>query len=380
MSAATASLLAELRSPHAGVERLHLNNAGIAPTCARAVQAGQRALAGMQDGYFAAPKLLHDHEAARASFARLLGAASEDLAFFHTCAAAASQVALGLSLRPGAEVVVIDQEYASMAYPWRRAAERAGARIVVVESTPDLQCPSERILAAISPRTRVVACSWVQYQTGATIDLRAVADRVHEVGGWLVVDVMQGVGVMPFDMRAHGVDAVCGGTHKWLLGPLSHGYLALAPDRATELAPLLHGAWTYGSPDAEFDPHRPPRPDARRFEPGTPLLVGAISGAAAVELLLAIGIEVVHAEVQLLASTLDAGLRARGYSPLRAPDAASPIVNFRPRRDASEVAAALLRAGASVAVRAGGLRISPHVHNGPQHIDRCLELLEQIDR
>ena len=63
-------------------------------------------------------------------------------------------------------------------------------------------------------------------------------------------DAIQGLGVLPFDLTDLGVDIVCGGTHKWLGGPLWHGFLAMQPQRASELAPLLHGAMTYGTTDA----------------------------------------------------------------------------------------------------------------------------------
>ena len=221
------------------------------------------------------------YEQARGSFARLTGARPEDVALMQTCAAAISQVALGLALRPGDEIVTTDQEYPSNAYPWYAAAQRASALIRVVRSQPDYSLPTESVLTAIGPQTRVVAVSWVQFQTGAVLDLRAISDACRRHGAWLVVDAIQGLGVMPFDLLQLGVDAVCGGTHKWLCGPLGQGFLALAPGRAAELAPLLHGAMTYGTPEDAVDPSRPPRPDARRFEPGSPPLLSAAGAAAA---------------------------------------------------------------------------------------------------
>src|SRR5439155_1637471 len=139
----------------------------------------------------------------------------------------------------------------SNAYPWYRAAERAGA---VVKTAP-----VDRIGDAIGASTRVVAVSWVQYSTGASVDLRALADTLHARGGagadrWLVVDAIQGIGIAPFALAALGVDVVCGGTHKWLLGPLGHGLMACAPGRQATMTPVLHRAMTYGTPhdvDAE---------------------------------------------------------------------------------------------------------------------------------
>src|SRR5690349_17228992 len=111
---AASRALAELRAPLAPTERLHLNNAGVGPMTARASAAGARALESMRDGSLAIPALLRDYESARATFAKLVGAAAPgDVSFFQTCASAISQVALGFPFKAGDEIVVIDQEYPS---------------------------------------------------------------------------------------------------------------------------------------------------------------------------------------------------------------------------------------------------------------------------
>lgn len=375
------ALLEELRAPLAGTDRLHLNNAGVSPMTRVAREAGTRILDVMLEGSLGIPALIKEVEDARATFARLVGCARDDLAFFQTCAAAISQVALGFPFRAGDEIVLVDQEYPSNAYPWHRAAERAGARVVVVPSEPDFRVDLGRILAAIGPKTRVVTVSWVQFSTGAVLDLRALADAAHARGAWLVVDAIQGLGVIPFDMAASGADAVCGGTQKWTLGPVGHGFLALAPGRATELFPLMHGAMTYGTPDDPVDPSRPPRTDPRRFEPGTPLALGAVTGAASVELLLGIGIERVQLEALRMADLVADHARERGLEvrrhegPVR-----GPIVTVVPKKASSKAMCdALRKEGCSVAPRGGGVRVSPHCHNGPQHLERFFALWDALE-
>lgn len=376
------ALLGELRAPLAGTDKLHLNNAGVSPMTRRARDAGARLLDVMLEGSLGIPALLAEVEGARATFARLVGCARDDLAFFQTCASAISQAALGFPFRAGDEIVLVDQEYPSNAYPWYRAAERAGARVVVVPSETDFRVDLGRVLAAIGPRTRVVAVSWVQFSTGAVLDLRALADAAHAQGAWLVVDAIQGLGVIPFDMAATGADAVCGGTQKWLLGPVGHGFLALAPGRARELTPLMHGAMTYGTPDDPVDPARPPRTDPRRFEPGTPLALGAVAAGASVELLLQIGLERVHREALAIADLVAEGAEGRGLEVRRHEGPGrGPIVTVVPKNAAAKaICDALRAAGCSVAPRGGGVRVSPHCHNGPQHVERFYALWDAIDR
>lgn len=360
-----------------------LNTAGIAPLCRPARRAIEEATQGLSRGWFAVDALFADYSRARAVYARLCGARPQDVAMFHTCAAALSQVALGLTLRPGDEIVVWDQEYASNAYPWHEAARRTGAVVRVVPSEPDFSLAQERLHAAITPRTRAMAVSWVQYKTGAVTDLQPLAQACRAVGAWLVVDAIQALGLFPLDLMALGIDAVAGGTHKWLCGPLGHGFLALAPGRAAELRPILQGAMTYGTPDDPVDPLRPALADARRFEPGSPLLLGALGGAAAIELLLELGIPRIHAAALQLADLLIEGLRARGLRLLLPATRGlrSPIVTFIPPGGAAGVertAAALLARRVACSRRAGGIRLAPHAFNTEEDLARFFQALDAV--
>lgn len=358
-----------------------LNAAGISPMCRPARSAIERAARSLTRGAFAIDELFADYGRARATYARLCGAQPHDVAMFHTCAAALSQVALGLTLAPGDELVLWDQEYPSNLYPWYEAARRSGAIVRVASSEPDFSLNQERLHTLITPRTRAVAVSWVQYQTGAVTDLLALSVACRAVGAWLVVDAIQALGIFPMDLAALGVDAVAGGTHKWLSGPLGHGFLALAPGRAVQLRPLLHGAMTYGGPDSSVDPERPALPDARRFEPGSPLLLGALGGAAAVELLVSLSLPQVHAAALQLADLLIDGLRERGARLLlpQASGLRSPIVTFVPRGAATQVekiARGLQAHRVACARRAGGIRLAPHAFNTEEDIARFFRALD----
>jgi cysteine desulfurase/selenocysteine lyase len=368
MSARSDHALAELCAAHAGRAAVHLNNAGVGPLTARAERALADVAAAARDGTLAVVPLLRRYEAARATFARLVGCTADDLAFFQTCAAALSQVAFGLPLRAGDTIVRLDQEYPSNAYPWHRAAERAGAHVITVASSPDLTIDHNALCAAIDHRTRVVAVSAVQYQTGAVVDLARVVDVAHRHGALVIVDAIQALGIQPFDMGALGVDAVCGGTHKWLLGPLGQGFLAVTPALRERLVPILQGAITYGTPDDAVVPDKPMRQDIHRFEPGTPHLLGACAGAASIELLLDVGIERARQRAMACAAYVEECARSAGFCVRARHD--SPFVVFTPHGDPKTVADRLRAASVAVGVRAGGLRITPHGFNDHDDVDR----------
>jgi len=362
---------------------VHLNNAGLSPVSlpARDVVirwAGRYAA----EGVFCGGDYLRAVKAARASLARLLDADPGEIAFFPSTAGAVSQVAFGIGLGPGDEVVTWDQEYGSNLHPWRAAAEEAGARLVVLPSGSDLATPAERILDALTPRTRAIGISWVQYRTGSMTELGPVAAEARRRGIWTVIDVIQGIGALPFSFRSLGIDAICGGSHKWLAAPIGAGYLCVRADRIGELRPRAVGAHTYGT--SEDVPRMDPtlRPDARRFEPGSlPVLEIAALGAA-VELLLEAGISEVSAEALRLSGMLADGLRILGYrvAAPNGPVQRTPIVTFAPgegspMKSVEAATAALARRKVAFAIRDPGIRLSPHAHNSEEDIARVLEAL-----
>jgi len=359
---------------------VHLNNAGVAPMCRPARQAITRCAELMAErGFYGVEPLIAEYERARSTFAELVGCPPQQLAMTQTCAASISLVAFGLDLRPTDEILFLDQEYPSNAYPWQAAAQRAGAGVKVIASGPDLSVDVDRLIDAISARTRVVALSWIQYQTGAQVELAPIAEACHRHGAWLVVDAIQGLGVVPFDLATSDADAVCGGCHKWLLGPLGHGFLGLAEGRAEELTPVLQGALSYGSPDDPYDLSRGLRTDARRFEPGAPPLLGATGGAAGARLLLELGVTEVNRAALEIADRVADAAEARGARVLsaRGQAARSPITTFVPAAPLAEVQAALQRAGVACAARGGGIRVAPHAFNSEDDVARLVAALDE---
>ena len=113
---------------------------------------------------------------------------------------------------------------------------RKGAEIVVVPSDDGSGVPTERLLAAIDERTRLVPVSHTLFRSAFVQDAQAIARRCREVGAVLLLDVYQSTGVLPLELEAWGVHAAMGGSVKWLCGGPGAGYLWVEPDFA--LTPL----------------------------------------------------------------------------------------------------------------------------------------------
>ena len=359
---------------------IHLNNAGVGPL----TQAAQEAIADMamlqgRKGFGAVPQMVEAYEATRDLYGQLVGVSGTHVSMMQTCAAAISQVAFGISYEPGDEILLCDQEYPSNAYPWFEAARRYNVEARVITSEENLDLLLEKVLAAITPKTKVVALSWVQYQSGTCSDLQTIKKKCEEMDAWLVVDAIQGLGMIPFPHDKVMPDAICSATHKWMLGPLGHGFLILSQERREALTPMMHGAMTYGTPEDLVERGKALRTDNLRFEPGNPLIWGAIGGAASLRVIFSIGIENIHRRAMALSHQLVNGLLALGAEILgqSLEQRMSPIVTFKiPHADMGALFAYLKEQNVLGAYRAGGIRLAPHAYNTEDEIAAVLDMIK----
>jgi cysteine desulfurase/selenocysteine lyase len=362
---------------------IHLNNAGQAPM---SIPARDELIAWAdrfaKEGAHVFPPLFQKFSEARIELGLLLGAEPNQVVFSQSAATAISQIALGLDLKAGDEIIVWDQEYPSNFYPWNMACERSGAKLVIARSGADLSTPLETIVKLVTPRTRVIATSWVQYRTGALMDLAALSAFARPKNIFTSADIIQGAGVLPFNFKELGLDAACGASHKWMCSSHSPGYFLLREEHFENIRPLTVGAMTYGTPDDLARIDAPMKPGPARFEPGGLPFVNAIALGASAKLIRECGIALIAQEAEWLARGLMHGLRERGYavSNPHGPHFRGAIVNFSPGADARlktipEIEAKLASGGVSIGKRAPGIRLSVHAHNTPDDIERVLALL-----
>ncbi len=364
---------------------IHLNNAGVAPISRPSLESlahWSRRL--YEEGTHAIPDVFLELEGTRHLLAQFLNAAPETTVFFQGTANAISQVAFGLTLKPGDEIILWDQEYPSNFYPWRDAARSAGAKLVVVPS-PDinLSSPVERLKEKITNRTRVIAFSWVQFQTGAMTDLKEMTTIAKENRILTVADIIQGAGHIPFDFKNSGLDVACGGSHKWLVSPPGVGFICTTPAVFNELRPQAVGAFTYGTPNDLSNVDAIMQTGPQKFEPGSRPILDIMAFGATLRLLLEVGIESISKEVENLAGYLINGLKEHGYT-IRSPHGNGQhrggIVTFAPNSKSAlktleQMDAALIAQKISFAKRGDGIRLSPHAFNTIDNLNATLKAL-----
>ncbi len=313
-------------------------------------------------------------EVVRKKIALFLGAETEEVAYFQTTASAISQAAFGIPLGKGDEILTWDQEYPSNFYAWNVAAVARGAKIISVASE-DWETPAEKIIAAITEKTKVIAISWVQYQTGSVTDLKKIADSVLGRDIWLVADIIQGAGVRPFSFRDSGFDVVCGGSHKWLCSSYGAGYMIIKKSRMGQMQPIEFGAMTYGDPDTIKNLNNKPKETSHKFEPGSKAMIEVIAMGSTLDLFQETGIENIFAEASRLGELLRLGLKNVGYLVL---NQSGPFVSVYSKDPEQMKKAEQKLKNAHIAYgphRGPGIRLSVHACNRDAEIEYLLKTL-----
>lgn len=258
----------------------------------------------------------------RAAFARLLGADDDEIALTHHTTDGMNIAVWGQNYQPGDEIVTTSLEHPGGLVPVLVATKRFGVtvRIVPVEITDDGPTTAAKVLAAITPRTRLVAVSHVSWKSGVVLPLAEIAERVHEVGGLLAVDGAQSAGAIPIGVRALDVDYYACPGQKWLCGPDGVGALYVRRERILETRQTFAGGAALRDGNAwDMAGNYLPGTTARRFEVATvykPAIAGML---ASLHWLEGLGHAAIYERIQALTAhcreTLDAIPGVTVYTP-----------------------------------------------------------------
>ena len=331
--------------------------------------------------------------AARPQIARLINADQRDIALVESTSHGLNLVANALTLQPGDRAVICDLEFMEVAVPWVQKRQETGIEIDTV-SNHNGRILIEDIEAAIRPKTRVVAISSVQWSNGFRCDLDTLSRLCRERGVFLILDAVQQIGSIPFDVQRTPVDAIACGGHKWLMAPFGCGFLYLSKEFRAKVKPPLAGYLSVADPEGGWDTYFetpsivPVREfefihDTRRWETGgTANYPGAIGLAESVGLINDIGIENVGRHVLSLTDYLIEQLHQRKIRVVtpEAREERSGIVTFTLDELGDNIALMnfLQEQKVLVSVRytsnVGGVRVSCHLFNITGDLDRLVGL------
>jgi selenocysteine lyase/cysteine desulfurase len=330
-------------------ETLYLNTAsyGLPPT--PAWEELQAVLADWRGGRTSWEGWGDSTEAARASFARLVGVPTQWIAIGANTSSMVGLVAA--SLPDGARVVSTEPEFTSLLWPFLAQERRIEVECVPVAALAD----------AVDERTDVVAVSAVQSSTGELAVLDEVIEAATANDARVVVDATQACGWLPID--ASRIDVLACSAYKWLCSPRGTAFMSVRPELHDELTPIAAGWYAGEDPYSSFygAPLRLAK-DARRFDL-SPAWFPWIATAPTLELLLDIGIEAIHEHNLRLANRFREGL---GLPPGNSAIVSAELPEAEERLRGTRVMAA---------ARAGLLRTSWHVYNTDEDVAELLALL-----
>ena len=360
---------------------LYLNHAAVAPLPARVADAMR---ARIEEQERAGGKLWDAWRetdlAIRSLAGQLVDVAPADVSIVRSTSEGLSQVAQGLDWRPGDAVLVGEEEFAANVAPWLALARRG----VEVRRFPsrDGRIAVDDVVELLAPPVRLLAVSWVAFHTGWVAPVAALAEAAHGCGAIVVLDAIQGLGVLPDTLDDLGVDALVADGHKWLLGPEGAGIMVTTPELRERLTPALAG-WR----NVRLQPHDlflddiEFLADGRRFEPGSPASILHSGLAAALDLILEAGIDEIYERVVAGARSIMEILLRLGWE-VGSPGSSHPLAGIvaarHPFLPPHEVAKRLRERSIEVSARQGWVRFSPHFYTTAGELDALGVILGKL--
>jgi selenocysteine lyase/cysteine desulfurase len=355
----------------------YLDHAAVAPLPRRSGDTLRQWTESQEDhGVVPWPRWEQRLEHIRADLARLINAHTDEIAFVTSTTHGIGLVAEGFPWREGDNVVTARDEYPSNLLPWLNLASR-GVSVRAV-ATRDGRIWLDDLAAAMDGRTRVLAISHVEFGTGFRNDLDALVELCEKRNIALFVDAIQGLGPFVYDVQKAPIDFLCADGHKWLLGPEGAGCLFVRRDWIERLRPLgvgWHSVTTsYNVPTLEIKL----KPSAQRWEGGSFAMPGLQAFGTSVGMLLELGPEAVSRRILDNAQSvreiaLSSGWTLHGST--RPGDVSGIVALEAAGVDPRAVSRRARDQGIAVSCRQGRLRVSPHVYNNLDDLERLGELL-----
>lgn len=364
------------------VDLIYLNHAAVAPWPRRTSDAVQRfadenSILGAKNysQWVATEDLL------REQIATLINAPSPaDIALLKNTSEALSVVANGLRWQSGENIIGTDQEFPSNRIVWE-VQQKHGVEYRPVKLTGQ-DDPEDTLISACDDKTRMIAISSVQFGTGLRLDLEKLGSFCRENDILFCIDAIQSLGAFNIDVQAVHADFIMADAHKWMLGPEGIALFYCRPALRDQLELQQYG-WHMVQDSGNYDAIEwQVAESARRFECGSPNMLGIHAFSASLSLLLELGIENIETIIlknsgyliELLEDINNIEIISPTQERLR-----SGIVTFKiAGQNHAEIHRKLLDKKVICAHRGGGIRFSPHFYISYDKIKNGLEILTSI--
>jgi kynureninase len=312
---------------------------------------------------------------------RIIGAASGMVAMHQNVSVCQSVVISCFDLAGRRNKIVYEAlNFPSVMYVYEAHARAAGARVVEVPSDDGITVDTERMLAAIDEETLLVPVSHVLFKSAYVQDARAIIEKAHAVGAYVVLDCYQSAGTVPFNVTELGVDFATGGSVKWLCGGPGAGWLYVRPDLQTKFEPKVTGWAAHRAPFA-FEPGAIDyAADIHRFLHGSPAVPALYAAESGYDIIAEVGVARIRAKslrqtARLIELADEQGWRVN--SPREADKRGGSVIIDVPH--AAAVVRELAARDVLVDYRPGaGARLGPHFYNTDEEIEAAVAEIKNI--
>jgi len=312
--------------------------------------------------------------------APLIGAAPGEISLHQNVTQTQAVISSCFDFRgPRNKIVMVQLEFPSIQYFYHEQA-RFGARVEVVETPDSIRIDLDKVLAAIDETTLLVPISQVLFRSAYIVNMKAIIEKAHRVGAYVILDAFQAAGTIPLDVRALGADFAVGGVLKWLCGGPGVAYLYVREDLRAKLRPALTGWTAHRRPFAFEIGAVDQREDSFRYLNGTPHIPALYACQPALDILNRVGIAAIREKSMRMTARLMDGAKARGWrvnTPENSAERAGTVSVDCPH--AAEVCRELLAREIMVDFRPkAGVRLSPHFYNREDECDFALAQMAEI--
>ncbi len=363
-------------------EMVYLNHAAVSPWPRRTVEAVKRfAEENGYQGSLSYPHWLETESQLRQQLQRLLNApSSDDIALVKNTSEALSFVAAGVDWNDGDNIVTSDQEFPSNRIVWE-SLSTLGVELRQTDLSSEAS-PEEALFAQVDERTRMIAISSVQYASGLRMDLERIGQFCREHDILFCVDAIQSIGAVNLDVQACHADFVAADGHKWMMGPEGLGvFYCRAALRET--LKLTQFGWHMVEAVGDFDVQEwKPAASSRRFECGSPNMLGVHALHASLSLILDMGMPELEQRILSNSRFLIEQLQSYGFAVVtpEEPHRHAGIVSFahpgQPEKTET-LFKTLIENQVFCALRGGNIRFSPHFYTPPQKLEQCMGYVRQ---
>ena len=359
----------------------YLNCAYMSPQLRSVREIGERAVARKSQPWeITSDDFFDDAEKTRALFARLVGAEADGVALIPSVSYGIAVAAANVKVEPGEYILILEDQFPSNVYPWHELAKRRGAKLITVPRPVDHDW-TPAVLSHLNEDTAVVAVPNCHWTDGSLLDLRRIGGRAREVGAALVVDGIQSLGAHPFDVAEVGPDFLVASAYKWLLGPYGVGFLYVGESYRAG-TPIEHN-WINRRGSADFSRlvsyQDTFQPGARRYDVGERSNFVLLPMAnEALRQILDWGVENVSKTIGELTALIEEEAKKRGIEAIPAKRRARHMVGLKLGSTVPEdLATRLAGEDIFVSLRGENVRLSPHLYNTAEDVDRLFAALAE---